>query len=278
MSIFNKKLIVLICMCIYSAIVLGIDLEVMKVEESTFTLRIVPNKDEAICRDYIKFSIDLKGFDVEKWESVSDAVEEYVAPLKLRGKVYRGAFVTKLFLNKPHHGVCMDCLFSCLVLKNDDTILPFFKKIELISDKKITKSVQLNRKKVVTSTSYAKGWKVDDLIVYHKEMHDSSKALLVGLLLMFIIGFLVINVIAFSDMVGFLVLGIWVCFGRLIFSYPILLSGCAFILLATSIFLFRKKADEPTFPKIIRNLIGFVTAAAVLPIITEVFLTLRVFS
>lgn len=274
---FVKRRIFLLCICFCVGTCFGIKISSTQVSDSSFSLKFVLDKSEAICKSSIKFSVDSPGLEVGNWETVAEASEEYIVPIKLREKVYRGSFTIKLFMNKPIKLSDLSCLFSCLMFKNDESIVPFFTKINLISsdyhENVPYEYVPLTKKEEFYKSSVFPK-RVKELIVYRGDMHDSSKILLLGLILFFLVWVLVIHVISFTDMAGFLLIGGWLCFGRIFFNYPVLLSVVAIILLCTSFVLLSRDVEDTPLQKTVRTTIGILSAIAVLPVVAEVFLTL----
>jgi hypothetical protein len=267
---FLKRLIFLLHTCLYGATCFALGISSTQVSESVFNIKFVPDKSEAVLKGSIRFSVDSKGLEAINWEAVSEPSEEYIVPIKLREKVYRGPFTIKLFMNKSTNLSDLSCLFSCLLFKNDESVIPFFTSIDLLkSERKIISSEKKASAKKEDSPA-----RIKELIVYHRGVHDSSKVVLLGLILLFLFSFLIINVLSFTDMAGFLFIGGWLFFGRILFSYPILLSVVAITLICTSFFLLSRDVADSSLQRAVRTIIGVLSALAVLPVVAEVFLTL----
>lgn len=239
-------------------------------------LKVFLDAGEAVCDSSIKLSIDDPGRSLRSWEVFSDnaANEEYVVPLKSNKLLYRKLFKIKLSFDRP---LMEDvyCHWSCFVVEQDnyreERIVPFFKKILL-------RAPPIKRKEIKKKLFMAPLREALSLV--KKKRGDSSpralntNILLLLFLILFFLGFLLVQVLRFSDIAGFLTLGGFILFGRIVLPYVILLLSGAVGLLVLAAFMFRKDESAPTFLRSVRSVLGFLCGASVLPLLVEAYLVL----
>ena len=276
-SLFLTVTVTIFLSAFFSNILLPISVSFDWKSEYEGSLKIILDRGEAVCDSSIKLSIDDPERSLRAWEVCSDfdPEDEYVSPLKSNKQLYRKPFIVRLFFDKP---IMWDvsCHWSCFVVEDDVQVVPFFKKVL------IRPRVTLKRKVKKFTVSI----KDTSVPLIRKTYDKPSRALNTNVLMLLVlsllfVGFVFVQILKFSDIAGFLALGGFVLFGRILLPYIVLLIVGAIGLFSLSIFMFRKSETDrleesaSTFLQSMRSLLGFLCGASVLPLLVEAYLVFR---
>jgi KDO2-lipid IV(A) lauroyltransferase len=230
----------------------------------TTSMKVPICRSEAIYKSSLKLSIDDPSVSIVKWRVLSDPVEEYVIPLKSRNEIYKNSLAIELLIQKEKEVKSADCYVSCFVIEDEVRIVPYLKKIRLGWN-----NVDRSRKK-----NFFKKFTLPQKEAFafiQKNKKDlpnrflKTRFLLVLFLLFLFLGFVVVRVLSFGDIVGFLGLGSWLFFGRLLIPFPI-------VLIIAAICLFMLSVSFSTRGRVIYSAISIICAAFVLPLLVEAYL------
>jgi hypothetical protein len=227
-----------------------------------FSIEVVLGQWESIYKDSIKMSVDSIGCKIKDFEVLSDFVEEYVPQLKSHKNIYKNSFFINVFFDGEKKFLVGSCfLFSCFILRGGEEIFPFFKEIELPC------LSRANKTKLPKKTSFFLN-RIKNIYLKKTGSADrpirvfNTRFLLSIFIIFLFLCFFVVQVLTFSDIFPFFLLGCFILVGRFIFPYFLILTLSAFSLLLISFRLFKKR----------NNILGFISGAAVLPLLVEAYL------
>lgn len=249
-------LLVLLCLTPWFHRLCGIDMLVKstKMEHDPISVCICLEPDEMIYKDSIRVSIASPLVQNIRWEIGTEAVEEYVAPLKTHKKVYADSCEMRVRYDCPEGSPIgkTGLTIACFVISEDETVLPFMKRIEL-------QGREPEAEPVVQQVPTA--------IPLVPAKPTSNRLFILLLFLGLAIAFVTVNLLSIADVGLLFFLGAWFFLMR-----ERLLFISAGLLFIAALWYMNGYEKSRSGLRLIRLVLAILCAASVLPVIVQAYL------
>jgi len=280
----------LVCLSIFvfccSNLVFPFDVSVRKNLGSKVYLDVFLDFGEVVDKDSLRISVDSPTVVIEDWHVEQEFVEEYLIPLKLHKKLYKDSFVLQVVLNSIPSKDC-SLYLSCFVVEDDERVVSCVKKVLLrVYDGASLYSAVLQEedaRPVIRRSTLG----CCQVVSVHKVVSCrnaipfwllNAKYFFFLLIALIFIGFIIVDILSFFDVMWLLIPGVWWYIARCVISYFFVVLVLAIWMFLLSVWYFKNAVGcseaVPDCIRIVRTILGLLCASSVLLLLIQAYLEL----